>query len=194
MKHGALKITVVQGMSLTVKGTVGSSDPYVILRVGNKKARTKKATTINPVWKQTFIFNKITPRVRVSCECWDKHRIFDRFLGKFTIPVEDMEFATAVLVDKRYKLSGYKAKDRVGGEIQLQIVFASAKANGTDDDGTPLAADIIEKEETETSQGHSDSFSAATPVNAPSPRASNTIEDEPTDNPTRPLLNVSMFK
>ncbi|KAL5974365.1 Protein C2-DOMAIN ABA-RELATED 11 [Asimina triloba] len=71
---GMLKVTVVQGRKLAVRDFT-SSDPYVILKLGNQTAKTKVINcSLNPLWNEEFTFN-ITDHLGVlNLEVFDKDR------------------------------------------------------------------------------------------------------------------------
>ncbi|KAG5574371.1 hypothetical protein H5410_054505 [Solanum commersonii] len=56
-KFGQVKVMVVQGRRLVIRD-FKSSDPYVILKLGNQTAKTKVINScLNPVWNEEFHFS-----------------------------------------------------------------------------------------------------------------------------------------
>ncbi|XP_004250303.1 protein C2-DOMAIN ABA-RELATED 11 isoform X1 [Solanum lycopersicum] len=56
-KFGQVKVIVVQGRRLVIRD-FKSSDPYVILKLGNQTAKTKVINScLNPVWNEEFHFS-----------------------------------------------------------------------------------------------------------------------------------------
>ncbi|XP_020109734.1 GTPase activating protein 1-like [Ananas comosus] len=69
---GLLKVKVVRGVNLAVRD-VRSSDPYVILRMGKQKLRTRviKKNT-NPEWNEYLTLSVEDPALPVRLEVFDK--------------------------------------------------------------------------------------------------------------------------
>lgn len=77
---GILKVRVIEGKDLPVKGKIifnlnqlfsdkitGSSDPYVVLKIGKTKFKTQvKKKNLNPVWNEEFTFNVIIIIIRLT--------------------------------------------------------------------------------------------------------------------------------
>uniref|UniRef100_A0A6N2K822 C2 domain-containing protein n=1 Tax=Salix viminalis TaxID=40686 RepID=A0A6N2K822_SALVM len=58
---GLLKVTVVQGKRLVIRD-FKTSDPYVILKLGNQTAKTKVINScLNPVWNEELSFSLREP-------------------------------------------------------------------------------------------------------------------------------------
>ncbi|KAL6220267.1 hypothetical protein ACLB2K_008023 [Fragaria x ananassa] len=58
---GLLKVTVVQGKRLVIRD-FKSSDPYVVVKLGNQMAKTKVINScLNPVWNEELTFNPTEP-------------------------------------------------------------------------------------------------------------------------------------
>ncbi|CAN0890945.1 Protein C2-DOMAIN ABA-RELATED 11 [Linum grandiflorum] len=74
-QHGLLKVTVVQGKRLAIRD-FKTSDPYVIVKLGNQIARTKVINScLNPVWNEELLFSLTEPLVGVlNLEVYDKDR------------------------------------------------------------------------------------------------------------------------
>ncbi|XXG80023.1 hypothetical protein AAC387_Pa09g0977 [Persea americana] len=71
---GILKVTVVQGRGLVVRDFT-SSDPYVVLKLGNQTAKTKVINScLNPVWNEEFTFFVMEPPGVLNLEVFDKDR------------------------------------------------------------------------------------------------------------------------
>ncbi|XP_060186579.1 protein C2-DOMAIN ABA-RELATED 11-like [Lycium barbarum] len=73
-KSGLLKVTVVQGRRLVIRD-FKSSDPYVVLKLGNQTSRTKvKNSCLNPVWNEEFDFSISDPVEVLNLQVFDKDR------------------------------------------------------------------------------------------------------------------------
>ncbi|XP_058115245.1 protein C2-DOMAIN ABA-RELATED 11 [Magnolia sinica] len=71
---GVLKVTVVQGKKLVVRDFT-SSDPYVIIKLGNQTVKTKVINScLNPVWNEEFTFTVKEPLGVLKLEVFDKDR------------------------------------------------------------------------------------------------------------------------
>lgn len=62
----------------------GLSDPYVKLKIGKTKYKTKsKSKTLNPVWRQSFDFELHEQNDILQVSCWDKDTVgSDDMIGK----------------------------------------------------------------------------------------------------------------
>lgn len=71
---GLLKVTVVQGKRLVIRD-FKSSDPYVIVRLGNQMEKTKVINScLNPVWNEELTFSLALPVGALNLEVFDKDR------------------------------------------------------------------------------------------------------------------------
>uniref|UniRef100_M1B7F6 C2 n=1 Tax=Solanum tuberosum TaxID=4113 RepID=M1B7F6_SOLTU len=60
-KLGQIKVTVIKGRRLVIRD-FKTSDPYVILKLGNQTAKTKVINScLNPVWNEEFCFSISEP-------------------------------------------------------------------------------------------------------------------------------------
>ncbi|XP_059663620.1 protein C2-DOMAIN ABA-RELATED 11 [Cornus florida] len=71
---GLLKVIVVQGKKLVVRD-FKSSDPYVIVKLGNQTAKTKVINScLNPVWNEELCFSLTEPSGVLNLQVFDKDR------------------------------------------------------------------------------------------------------------------------
>ncbi|KAK7332450.1 hypothetical protein VNO80_29202 [Phaseolus coccineus] len=69
---GLLKVIVVQGKRLVIRD-FKSSDPYVVLKLGNQTAKTKVINScLNPVWNEELNFTLTEPLGVLNLEVFDK--------------------------------------------------------------------------------------------------------------------------
>ncbi|KAM5588947.1 hypothetical protein ABKV19_007084 [Rosa sericea] len=69
---GELKVTVVQGKRLVIRD-FKSSDPYVVVKLGNQMAKTKVINScLNPVWNEELSFCPTEPVGVLNLEVFDK--------------------------------------------------------------------------------------------------------------------------
>uniref|UniRef100_A0A2P2KUF2 Uncharacterized protein MANES_09G083600 n=1 Tax=Rhizophora mucronata TaxID=61149 RepID=A0A2P2KUF2_RHIMU len=71
---GSIKVMIVQGKKLAIRD-FKSSDPYVVVKLGNQTAKTKVINScLNPVWNEEFCFSLTEPPGVLSLEVFDKDR------------------------------------------------------------------------------------------------------------------------
>ncbi|KAF4399484.1 hypothetical protein G4B88_022567 [Cannabis sativa] len=69
---GLLKVVVVQGKKLVIRD-FKSSDPYVVVKLGNQTAKTKVINScLNPVWNEELTFSLKEPNGVLNLEVFDK--------------------------------------------------------------------------------------------------------------------------
>ncbi|KAF2746128.1 hypothetical protein M011DRAFT_426068 [Sporormia fimetaria CBS 119925] len=127
-KHGLLlRANVLKGRNLAAKDRSGTSDPYLVLTLGDAKEATPTINkTLNPEWNQTLEF-LITPQQSLVLEacCWDKDRFGKDYMGQFDVIIEDVfQNQSPVQEPKWYTLESKrngKKKEVVSGEIQIQF-------------------------------------------------------------------------
>ncbi|XVF28074.1 hypothetical protein REPUB_Repub14bG0164200 [Reevesia pubescens] len=71
---GLLKVVVVQGERLVIRD-FKSSDPYVVVKLGDQVAKTKVINScLNPVWNEELTFSLTDPVGALNLEVFDKDR------------------------------------------------------------------------------------------------------------------------
>ncbi|KAK1395440.1 C2 domain-containing protein [Heracleum sosnowskyi] len=69
-----LKVVVVQGKSLVIRD-FKSSDPYVVLKLGNQTVKTRVINScLNPVWNEELTLKFTEPAGVLNLEVYDKDR------------------------------------------------------------------------------------------------------------------------
>ncbi|KZV42266.1 hypothetical protein F511_13365 [Dorcoceras hygrometricum] len=69
---GLLRITVIRGINLA-KRDARSSDPYVILRMGKKKVKTRVVQkNVNPEWNEELTLTISDPNIPIKLQVYDK--------------------------------------------------------------------------------------------------------------------------
>ncbi|KAL3844929.1 hypothetical protein ACJIZ3_002332 [Penstemon smallii] len=69
---GLLRITVVRGVNLA-KRDVSSSDPYVIVKMGKQKLKTRVVKkNINPEWNEELTLSISDPNVPIKLQVYDR--------------------------------------------------------------------------------------------------------------------------
>ncbi|KAJ0018625.1 hypothetical protein Pint_09414 [Pistacia integerrima] len=86
---GQLKVTIVQGKRLVIRD-FKSSDPYVIVKLGNQTAKTKVINScLNPVWNEELSFTLTEPVGVLHLEVFDKDRFkADDKMGHATLNLQ----------------------------------------------------------------------------------------------------------
>eukprot|EP01119_Soliformovum_irregulare_P004863 TRINITY_DN16023_c0_g1_i1.p1 TRINITY_DN16023_c0_g1~~TRINITY_DN16023_c0_g1_i1.p1 ORF type:complete len:325 (+),score=41.68 TRINITY_DN16023_c0_g1_i1:44-1018(+) len=118
-----LKITVVDGRSLSRKDSNGFSDPYVKVidapEVKDKCPPVMK--TLNPTWNYTFSIN--LPRESLIVEIWDWDRFDDDFMGMIELDLQRCYPSTLSKQELTLELEPRpnKPKDVVKGEVKIRI-------------------------------------------------------------------------
>lgn len=69
---GLLRIHVIRGINLAVRD-VKSSDPYVIVRMGKQKLKTRVVkNNINPEWNEDLTLSIADPSIPIKLQVYDK--------------------------------------------------------------------------------------------------------------------------
>ncbi|KAL5386811.1 hypothetical protein DPSP01_003830 [Paraphaeosphaeria sporulosa] len=127
-----LRANVIQGRNLAAKDRSGTSDPYLVLNVGDAREATPPINkTLNPEWNTTLEFPIVgTQSMLLEACCWDKDRFGKDYMGEFDVIVEDVfQSGQAVQGPKWFPLESRrtgKKKAVVTGEIQIQFSLADA--------------------------------------------------------------------
>lgn len=122
-----LFVKVVKAKDLVAKDVMGSSDPYVEVKVGNAKAKTDvKKQTLKPEWNSVFAFDsKANAAQTVEISVWDKDTVTkDDFLGYIAFEVAEIPLRRppdSPLAPQWYKLEARKDEKRAKGEIMLAV-------------------------------------------------------------------------
>ncbi|KAA6323229.1 MAG: hypothetical protein EZS28_054337, partial [Streblomastix strix] len=92
LKKGKVKITVIGVKDVTGVDSNGKSDPFIVLKIGEKKNQTKKVkNTLNAEYNETFEFEYDSTRTEdrsIHFELWDYDTFSDNDqIGKLDVPV-----------------------------------------------------------------------------------------------------------
>ncbi|KAF1957768.1 hypothetical protein CC80DRAFT_491135 [Byssothecium circinans] len=125
-----LRANVIKGRNLAAKDRSGTSDPYLVLTLGDARQATPTINkTLNPEWNTTLEL-PITGEQTLLLEacCWDKDRFGKDYMGEFDVILEDI-FQNPRTADepKWFTLEsrrGGKKKSVVSGEIQIHFSLA----------------------------------------------------------------------
>uniref|UniRef100_A0A0D9WYK3 C2 domain-containing protein n=1 Tax=Leersia perrieri TaxID=77586 RepID=A0A0D9WYK3_9ORYZ len=118
---GLVKVKVVRGTNLAVRD-VFSSDPYVVLKLGNQEVRTrtiKKST--NPVWNEdlTLTVEDLNHLV-VTLEVYDRDTFVDDAMGTAFFELQPLVEAAAEAASHRRR--PYGTVDKGDGAVVLRTM------------------------------------------------------------------------
>ncbi|KAJ5288964.1 Phosphatidylserine decarboxylase-related protein [Penicillium angulare] len=133
-----LKVTVIRGRNLAAKDRGGTSDPYLVVNLGEGRQSTPTIfKTLNPEWNVSFEM-PVRGVPLLECICWDHDRFGKDYLGEFDIALEDIfsdgqikkEPTWYTLKSKRVSSRKSKKKSKkdsnVSGEILMQFSLADS--------------------------------------------------------------------
>ncbi|KAH8801721.1 phosphatidylserine decarboxylase-like protein [Xylogone sp. PMI_703] len=134
-----LKVVVLRGNNLAARDKNGTSDPYLVLTLGDSKQTTQYVPkTLNPEWNTTLTMPVSSVKdLLLECICWDKDRFGKDYLGEFDLALEDVFSEGKTQVEPTWyplksKRSGGKKSFPVSGEILLQFtLFDSTNTSAT---------------------------------------------------------------
>ncbi|KAF1971035.1 phosphatidylserine decarboxylase proenzyme [Bimuria novae-zelandiae CBS 107.79] len=122
-----LRANVLKGRNLAAKDRSGTSDPYLVLNVGDAREATPPINkTLNPEWNTTLDLPIVGMQsMLLEACCWDKDRFGKDYMGEFDVILDDLfQNAQAVQEPKWFPLESRrtgKKKAVVTGEIQIQF-------------------------------------------------------------------------
>ena len=121
-----------KGKNLAPKDKSGTSDPYLVLNLGDVREATGVVSkTLNPEWNQTFEFPVVTAdSALLEVMCWDKDRFRKDYMGEFDVILEELfQGGYTALEPKWFKLEGRrtgrkkKQNDTVTGEVLMKFTL-----------------------------------------------------------------------
>ncbi|CAG0913383.1 unnamed protein product [Notodromas monacha] len=134
-----LRIKVISGHNLAKKDIFGASDPYVRIDLYPADSRctdddvidsvfTKtRKRTLNPLWKQEFIFRVKPDAHRLVFQVFDENRLTrDDFLGMVELPLYNLPTETSMgapSCNKYYILRPRSTRSKVRGHLLLYHAF-----------------------------------------------------------------------
>ncbi|KAH7353038.1 hypothetical protein KP509_19G076300 [Ceratopteris richardii] len=133
-----LYVKVVKARNLLAKDITGSSDPYVLVKVGNVSAKTRVIDkSLNPDWNQVFAFGKDkfqAPLLELIVK--DKDTLKDDFLGYFAFEIAEVPTRVppdSPLAPQWYKLEGKKPGHAGSGPNMGEIMVSVWKGTQADE-------------------------------------------------------------
>lgn len=135
-----LRTTVVRGRNLAAKDKSGTSDPYLVVTLGDAKQSTSPISkTLNPEWNTTFDLPIAGPQsLLLEAVCWDKDRFGKDYMGTLEVIVEELFVSETTSPPAHwYPLESRKPGKKsngglVSGEIQMKFeLIDTANATAT---------------------------------------------------------------
>ncbi|KKA30642.1 hypothetical protein TD95_004215 [Thielaviopsis punctulata] len=128
-----LKVEVLKGRNLAAKDRNGTSDPYLVLSLGESRITTHSVPkSLNPEWSVSgsMPVNSLHSLV-LDVICWDKDRFGRDYMGEFDLALEEI-FADnkPEQMPKWYPLRSKKSGRKqsvVSGEVQLQFALVDSQ-------------------------------------------------------------------
>lgn len=154
-----LQVLVGSATDLYKKDIFGLCDPYVKLTLKRKNktlecyATRKKKKTLNPDWKEKFVFkNKINlQHDSLLLEVFDENRLTrDNFLGKLHFKLQHLpiEMRKADIYthgnSATYPLKPRSAKSRVSGTLKLKFLYYNTPPPRSTNPGSNNLAMLVE--------------------------------------------------
>ncbi|XP_050214682.1 FT-interacting protein 7 [Mercurialis annua] len=121
-----LYVSVVKARDLPVMDVTGSVDPYVEVKLGNYKGRTKHLEkNQNPMWNQIFAFSKDRLQANLlEVTVKDKDFVKDDFVGRIMFDLTEVPLRVppdSPLAPQWYKMEDKKGDKTKQGEIMLAV-------------------------------------------------------------------------
>ncbi|KAL6522070.1 Synaptotagmin-2 [Orobanche minor] len=135
---GILDVTVVRGMKLKKKDLLGSSDPYVKLKLTDDKLPAKKTNVkhnnLNPEWNEEFSFVVKDPETQVlnlQVYDWEQVGSHDK-MGLNIIPLKDLtpDEPKTMTLDLLKNLNPSDAQnEKSRGQLVVELTYKPFKDN-----------------------------------------------------------------
>ncbi|KAH6642283.1 phosphatidylserine decarboxylase-domain-containing protein, partial [Boeremia exigua] len=124
-----LRANVLKGRNLAAKDRNGTSDPYLVVSLGDAKEATPTINkTLNPEWNTTLDMPVVGEQsLLLEATCWDKDRFGKDYMGEFDVILEDVfAHGQPVAEPQWFPLTsrrGGKKSSQVSGDIQVQFTL-----------------------------------------------------------------------
>ncbi|KFX88241.1 hypothetical protein V490_07758 [Pseudogymnoascus sp. VKM F-3557] len=136
-----LRIVVLRGKNLAAKDKNGTSDPFLVISLGDTRDTTQYVPkTLNPEWNHLCDLPvSSTKDLLLDIVCWDKDRFGKDYMGEFEVALEDI-FANGKVSQEaqwyplKSKRTGSRRKEKkdsnISGEVQLQFKLYDSSTPG----------------------------------------------------------------
>eukprot|EP01137_Pigoraptor_chileana_P014276 Opistho-2@4987 len=94
VKTHVLKVTLVEGIDMAIRDKTGTSDPYVVFKLGKNRYKSKTIMkNCNPKWNETFTFvaADVTETLHITAYDYDMGIGGDDFLGKAEVHLSSLQ-------------------------------------------------------------------------------------------------------
>ncbi|KAL9006837.1 MAG: hypothetical protein Q9188_000448 [Gyalolechia gomerana] len=128
-----LRTTVLRARNLAAKDRNGTSDPFLVVTLGDAKESTPIISkSLNPEWNVSFDLpvNGIQSLL-LEAVCWDKDRMGKDYLGEFDVALEDIFDNGQIAQEPRwYTLKSKRKVEKkqkgtaISGEVQMQFTIS----------------------------------------------------------------------
>lgn len=128
-----LRTTVIRARNLAAKDRSGTSDPFLVVTLGDAKESTPIISkSLNPEWNVSFDLpvNGIQ-NLLLEAVCWDKDRMGKDYLGEFDVALEDIFENGQIAQEPRwYTLKSKRKSEKknkgtaISGEVQMQFTIS----------------------------------------------------------------------
>ncbi|KAL8933464.1 MAG: hypothetical protein Q9211_005771 [Gyalolechia sp. 1 TL-2023] len=128
-----LRTTVLRARNLAAKDRSGTSDPFLVVTLGDAKESTPIISkSLNPEWNVSFDLpvNGIQSLL-LEAVCWDKDRMGKDYLGEFDVALEDIfDNGQAAQEPRWYTLKTKRKSEKkkkgtaISGEVQMQFTIS----------------------------------------------------------------------
>jgi Ca2+-dependent lipid-binding protein len=120
MDNASLSVTLLDAKGLRPMNFKGTSDPYVVLTFGSKKATSAyRPGTLKPAWNEDFSFHVTNKKVVLDITVWHRDTFSDGKLGSISIPLSDLE--DQIKIEKEYDLT--LNGEETEGKLRLRMQF-----------------------------------------------------------------------
>ncbi|XP_026865861.2 extended synaptotagmin-3 [Electrophorus electricus] len=130
LPRGVVRVHAIEAQDLVAMDTVmmglvkGKSDPYVVLRVGNKRFQTKTIKeTLSPRWNEVYEFViHEAPGQELEVELYDEDKDKDDFMGRFNLDFGEVKKEKEI--DKWFTL-----QDIESGRVHMKLQWLSLQTD-----------------------------------------------------------------
>ncbi|KJZ78705.1 hypothetical protein HIM_02096 [Hirsutella minnesotensis 3608] len=124
-----VKVVILRARNLAAKDRGGTSDPYLVLTLGDSRAVTHSVSkTLNPEWNviEEMPVNSVNSLI-LDVICWDKDRFGKDYMGEFDLALEEVFQNEKIEQEPRwYPLKSKRPGKKTGvvsGEVLLQFTL-----------------------------------------------------------------------
>ncbi|XP_043194204.1 calpain-5-like isoform X1 [Amphibalanus amphitrite] len=120
--NGVVVVKVVSGTGLEKQDSLGSADPYVIIRCGKTKVRSPPVKeSLNPTWNCKAIFYRtgLTP---IKIQVWNSCLLKDKFMGQATLRADNSPGNVTEFELNLFGKTRAEANERRPGKLTVEVV------------------------------------------------------------------------